>query len=92
MMRVRMNQLFGQRLQATTGGDDLRQDFRAIPVFVQHSLDSIELTDNFAHPDDQGAVLFFWMVMIVFRHGGSISGESGSVKNWFTNKGHGGIG
>ena len=91
MMRVGMNQLFGQRFQPAPGGDNLREDFRAVPVFVQHPFDGVELTDNFAHPDNRGAALLFGMMMMVFRHGGSISGESRTVKNWLTNKGHGGI-
>ena len=91
MMRVGMDQFFGQRLQPAPGGNDLRQDFRAVPVFVQHPLDGVELADDFAHADNRGAALLFGMVVIVFRHGGSIGGESGSVKNWLTKKGYGGI-
>ena len=91
MMRVGMNQLFRQRFQPAAGGDNLRQDFRAVPVLVQHPLHGVELADDFAHPDNRGAALFYGMVMFVFRHGATISGEVGSVKNGLTNKGYGGI-
>ena len=91
MMRVGMNQLFGQRLQPAARGDDLREDFRAVAVLVQHPLHGVELADDFAHPDNRGAALLFGMAVIVFRHSGSIRGESGNVKNWFTDKGYGGI-
>ena len=76
MMRVGMNQLFGQRFQPAPGGDNLREDFRAVAVFVQHPLDRVELTDNFAHPDNRGAALLFGMVMMVFGHGGSIAAKA----------------
>ena len=92
MVRMGMNQLFGQRFQPAAGGDDLRQDFRTVPVFVQHPLHGIELPDDLTHSDNRGPALIFGMVMMVFGHNGSIRGESRCAKNWFTYKGYGGIG
>ena len=65
----------------------MRQDFRAVPVFVQHPLDGIELADDFAHPDNRGTAFLFGMMVMVFRHGKNISGERSSVKNWLTEEG-----
>ena len=52
MMSVRMDQLFGERFQATPSGDDLEQNFRTVAILVDHSLDGVELADDLAHPDD----------------------------------------
>ena len=76
MMGVGMNQFFGQRFQAAAGGDDLRQDFRAVAILVQHPLHGVELADDFADPDNRGAALLFGMVMMVFGHGGSIAAKT----------------
>lgn len=52
MMRVAMNELFGQRFQPATGGNDLRKDFRAVTVFVQHPFHGVELSDDFPNTDN----------------------------------------
>src|SRR5678815_1970127 len=68
VMGVGMNQLFSQRFQPAPGGDDLRQDFRAISIFGQHLLHGVELADDFAHSHNRGAAFLFGMVMVVFGH------------------------
>jgi len=52
MMSMRMNQFLGERFQTAPGGDDLEEDVHAIAVFVDHSFDGVELTANFANPDN----------------------------------------
>jgi len=47
-----MNQFLGERFQTAPGGDDLEEDVHAIAVFVDHSFDGVELTANFANPDN----------------------------------------
>ena len=72
MLRVRMNQLFGQRFQAAPGGDKLHENLRAIAVVRQHPLDGIELTDNFPDPHHQGAAFILGMP-VDFAHGATLS-------------------
>ena len=91
MMGVRMNQFFGERFQAATGGDDLREDFRAVAIFVQHPFHRVELADDFAHPDNRGAALLFGMVMMVFGHAQSVRAAGSFVKKRLANKGYGGM-
>ena len=69
----------------------MREDLRTVPIFVQHPLDGVQLADDFSHADNRGAALLFGMVVMIFRHGGSIRGEGRAVNNHLTTKGDGGI-
>ena len=91
MVRVRMNQLFSQRFQPAAGGDDLRQDFRAIPIFIQHPLHGLELSDDLADANNRGMALLLRVMMLVFWHAQIIRGNRGGVKKRLTKKGYGGI-
>jgi len=66
-----MNELFGERLDGTTSGNELSEDFRAVAVLVEHFLDPVQLADNFAEAQDVGLPLFSGMMVLV-RHGDSL--------------------
>ena len=88
---VRVNQFFGQRFQATTGGNDLRENLRAVAVLFQHPLDGPELADHFADTQNGGAAFFFWMLMVFVSHTARVSGIAALVKNGLRSMGYGGI-
>ena len=88
---VRVNQFFGQRFQAATGGNDLCEYLRAIAVLLQHPLDGTELADNFANADNGSATLFLGVLMMVIGHDAKISSIGALVKNGLSNMGYGGI-
>ena len=87
-----MDQLFRQRLQPSAGGDDLREDFRADAILVQHPLDGTKLAGDLAHADNRGAAFLLGMLMTVFLvHAGRLRASGSFVKNALANMGYGGM-
>ena len=92
VMYMRVDQFFRERFQPAPGGDDLREDFRAVAIFVQHPLDGTELAGDFAHADDGGAAFLLGMLMTVFLvHAGRLRASGSFVKNALANMGYGGM-
>lgn len=80
MLHVGMNQFFGERLQTFAGRHQLRQDFHAVAVFVQHAFNGVKLPDHLAHAQFQGFPLIRRMLVSVAFHGGRIREAGNSRK------------
>lgn len=91
MVRMSMDQLFSERLQPASGGDDLHQNLGAVAVFIQHPLHRVELSDDFADADNRRSALPFRMVVVIFRHIGSVPALVRSVKTRLARIGYGGM-
>ncbi len=91
MVEVRVNQGFRQRLQPAAGGHELREDFRAVTVFIEHPLDAVELAHDFADTDDGSAAFLLGMMVMVFGHAGRIRSFRAPVKNGCRRMGYGGM-
>lgn len=74
-----MNNLLRKRFERVASGDDLVQNVRAVSVFRNQSLESVNLTANFAKPNNE-RVLFIFRVNVF--HSGQISqaGSNGEDK------------
>ena len=86
-----MNQLFRQRFQTASRGNDLRENLRAVSVLFQHPLYGPELADDFANADNGSAAIFLGMLVVVVGHAVRISGVAALVKNGLSAMGYGGI-
>ena len=81
VMHMGVNQFFGERFQPAPGGDDLREDFRAVAIFVQHPLDGPELAGDLAHANDGGAAFLPGVLMTgFFAHAGRLRDAGSFVK------------
>jgi hypothetical protein len=60
---VRMNDLFSQRFEGATRGNDLVQDFGAIRIFGYQSFHSLYLASDFPQPYDERVLFGFWVDM-----------------------------
>lgn len=81
VMHVRMNQFLGKRFQPATRGDDLCENFHAVPIFGKHTLNGVELTRYFPHPDNSRLPLRLWVLMVMFSHARKIHYLLKPVKN-----------
>lgn len=61
IVRVRMNNLLRKRFERVASGDGLVQNVRAVSVFRNQSLESVNLTANFAKPNDERVLFIFRM-------------------------------
>lgn len=66
----------------------MREDLRAIAVFLQHSFNGGELARDFADPDNGRPALVFGVV-VVFGHAATVAHEAKVVKNPFEKRGMG---
>jgi hypothetical protein len=62
-----LHERFGKRFQGAPGRNNLRQDFSAITVNIEHAFDRLNLTGNFAEPKLKSPRLISVMSVLVRR-------------------------
>lgn len=68
VVEVGVDEFLGKGFKAFASGDDLHEDFGAIAVGVEHSLNGGELSADFAGAEDECLTFDGWVG--VFAHGG----------------------
>lgn len=92
IVRVRMNELFAQRLDSLSRGNELSENFGTIPVLFDHSIDRGQLAGDLAQPQPQCFSLLFWMLVVVWLHKNLDERRKQSIKEGYCPvKGYGGM-
>lgn len=78
MMGVLMNDDLGKRLQRLPRRDDLGEDFRAVPVIVDHAFDRSELPGDLVQANFQRP-LFIRRVRVICSHELQASSQRGNA-------------
>ena len=69
VMHVSVDDFFREGLDRLAGGDELREDFGAVPVGFEHPLHAIELSHDFSQTRFEGLCIRLRVMMDVrFRH------------------------
>jgi len=92
-MHVRVDELFGKRLDGLSSRDELGEHLGTVPFGFQHTFDTLELAHDFSHSRAKGLGLVFGMVVYGFCHGDSENGQKTCTKARFSlvEKGYGGM-